>query len=65
MNIDAMLAVKKAQHPDRIAVDGSMHWCADAAKLHNEILAWHYAGKPVAAYPAIEARRLALQAIRP
>jgi hypothetical protein len=65
MNMDAMLAAKKAQHPDRIAADGSMHWCADAANLHNDILAWHDAGKPAAAHAALEARRLALQAARP
>lgn len=65
MNLDAMLAAKKAQNPDRIATDGSLHWCADAAKLHSDILAWHDAGKPADQAEALEARRVALESIRP
>jgi hypothetical protein len=65
MNLDAMLAAKKAQHTDRVAADGSMHWCAEATTLHNDVLAWHDAGKPADAMASLEARRVALQAKRP
>jgi hypothetical protein len=60
--LDQRLAAKKAQHPERIARDGSFHSHVDAVAYRNAVNDWHDNGKPAAELPALQAMAADLRA---